>query len=474
MASVERLSGDPDSLRPGDTEHLPPLLADRSFWGLAITQFLGAFNDNLYKQLILLLAVPAVAGAALLAAEVAPPAGAAEPSSDVQGWALLVFSIPFVLFSGFAGYLSDRYSKQPIIVLCKLAEIGVTLLALVAFLLYDTTHMLGTWTVLFLMGTHSAFFGPGKYGILPEIFRPRDLARANGIILMTTFLAIIFGTVAAGALHDHLVGESGSAHNLWIASLVCIGIAVAGTLSALLIRRTPAAQPTLPLTRDALGVSHEIRRVLASDRPLLIALFASCVFWLVAGLAMPTINSLGVTQLGLDKTATSLLTASIAIGIMAGAILAGWVSRFGKTDHLVTIGLWGILGSLIALGLWHGNATHVLGYYGSVVALIALGVFSAIYSVPLQVFLQQRPPSAIKGRMIATMNQANFVGILLAGPLYQLFERFAAWTGSPISSVFWMIGLLVLPLAIFYRLNSNAEQGLADSLSAPTLEIVES
>ena len=433
---------------------LPPLLADSSFWGLAITQFLGAFNDNLYKQLILLLAVPLVAGAAMV--EAAQAADAAAPSSDVQGWALLVFSLPFVLFSGYAGYLSDRFSKQPIIFLCKVAEIGVTLLALVAFLLYDVLNVYGTWTVLFLMGTHSAFFGPGKYGILPEIFRPCDSARANGIILMTTFLAIIFGTVTAGALHDRLVGEDGSAHDLWIASLVCVGIAVAGTLAALLIRRSPPAHPSLALTGDAWLVSHEMRRLLTADRPLLIALFASCVFWLVAGLAMPTINSLGVTQLHLDKTATSLLTASIAIGIMAGAVFAGWFSRFGKTDRLVSVGLWGILVSLVALGMWHGKATHVLGQYGSTVALIALGVFSAIYSVPLQVFLQQRPPAALKGRMIATMNQANFVGILLAGPLYQLFERIAAWTGSPISSVFWMIGLLVLPLALFYKLDSEA------------------
>ena len=444
------------ALEAVEKSELPPLLQDKSFWGLAITQFLGAFNDNLYKQLILLLAVPVVAGAALVAADAAGAAGGGEPSSDVQGWALLVFSIPFVLFSGVAGYLSDRFSKQPIILLCKVAEIGVTLLALVAFLMYDTTGMLGTWTVLFLMGTHSAFFGPGKYGILPEIFRAQDLARANGIILMTTFLAIIFGTVAAGGLHDFLVGGTGSVQNLWIASLVCIGIAVAGTLSSLLIRRTPAAQPTLPLTGDAWLVSHEIRSVLANDRPLLVALLASCVFWLVAGLAMPTINSLGLTQLGLDKTRTSFLTASIALGIMAGAILAGWISRFGKTDRLVTVGLWGILGSLIALGMWQGEATHILGQGGSICALIALGVFSAIYSVPLQVFLQQRPPPAIKGRMIATMNQANFVGILLAGPLYQLFERFAAWSGAPISSVFWMIALLVLPLAIFYRLDSQA------------------
>lgn len=137
---------------------------------------------------------------------------------------------------------------------------------------------------------------------------------------MSTFLAIIFGTVAAGALFDGLVGDNGATHNLWIGSLVCAGIAVVGTISASFIRRTPVAMPGLPLTADVWGVAREVRQVLANDRPLLSALLASCVFWLVAGVAMPTINSLGLTQLNLDKTKTSLLTASIAIGIMGGAI----------------------------------------------------------------------------------------------------------------------------------------------------------
>ena len=439
-------AGQATSADPKDAR--PVLMKDPSFWGLAVTQFLGAFNDNLYKQLVLLLAVP-VGAAALMNGE-------AQKGADLQGWALFLFSIPFVLWSGFAGYLSDRYSKQPIIWMCKVAEIGIALLALVAFLCYDWSHMIGTWTVLFLMGTHSAFFGPGKYGILPELFRAKDLATANGIILMSTFLAIIFGTVAAGALFDNLVGENGATHNLWIGSLVCAGIAIVGTISASFIRRTPVAMPGLPLTPDVWGVAREVRQVLWNDRPLLVALLASCVFWLVAGLAMPTINSLGLTQLHLDKTKTSLLTASIAIGIMAGAVLAGLISRMGKTDRLVSVGLWGILGALIALGFWRAGGDQVIGMGGSIVALIGLGIFSAIYSVPLQVFLQQRPPAEIKGRMIATMNQANFVGILIAGPLYQLFERLSAWSGAPISSVFWMIAALVLPLAIFYRLDSNA------------------
>ncbi len=155
-----------------DCEHLPPLYRDASFWGMTITQFLGAFNDNLFKQLMLLLALKV-------------------SLADRQPLAMLVFSAPFLLFSGFAGFLSDRYSKRWIIVLSKIAEIAAMLLGMVGFFFYDKVGFTGLLVVLFLMGTQSAFFGPGKYGILPEMLRTSDLPRANGIILMTTFLAII-------------------------------------------------------------------------------------------------------------------------------------------------------------------------------------------------------------------------------------------------------------------------------------------
>lgn len=461
----------------------PSLFVNRSFWGVTCTQFLGAFNDNLYKQLMLLLAISMplamVAGGSALdsavgeqvaaeqvaaeqvAAEqvagqpaVAQPAAAA-PASDVQGWATLVFSLPFVLFSGFAGYLSDRFSKTPIIVLCKVAEIAVMLLGLLAFFYYDLLGMAGTWIVLFLMGTQSAFFGPGKYGILPELFSHRELPRANGIILMTTFLAIIFGTVLAGVLKELLTGEDGSNSSLWMALLVCVGLAAVGTLTALFIRKVPAAQPEIRLTADCFAISRDVFAMLKADRVLLGALLVSSVFWLVSGLAVPTVNRLGLDLLQKDATLTSLLTAAIALGIMPGAIFAGFLCRKGYGDLSVSLGLWGILGSLVALGLWTGAGQHLLGYYGSLAALISMGVFAAIFAIPIQVFLQERPPANLKGRMIATMNQANFIGILISGPLYQLFEWISRLAGWPICSVFLMMGLLVLPLAAFYRLRTT-------------------
>ncbi len=447
----QELSGQPAEHGSQDRDERPDLLADRSFWGINLTQFLGAFNDNVYKQLVLLLALPTAAAA-----------------SDMQGWATFTFSLPFVLFSPFAGYLSDRFSKTPIIVYCKVAEIAVMLLGMLAFLFYQSWGMLGTWTVLFLMGMHSTFFGPGKYGILPELFRPKDLARANGLILMATFLAIIFGVICAGGLFDATVvkneqGEVVGMGQLWIGSLICVAIAVAGTLTSTFIGRTSAAQPEAVLTIRDFGISKEITDLFRHDRPLLVALLVSCVFWMVSSITMPTVNRLGVDMLKLSMANTGTLVGMIAVGIMLGGPLGGWLCRKFSNHRLVTTGLWGIVFSLTLLGVWQSgeNGDQLWLSSGAChVVLIGLGVSAAIYSIPLQVFLQERPPAALKGRMIATMNQANFAGMLIAGPLYQLFEQISRWMSWPVSSVFFMIALLVLPLAIFYRLGDQPTNAL--------------
>lgn len=449
--------------KPESTELASKLATNRSFWGMLLTQFLGAFNDNVYKQLVLLMAMPValVAGAATADATVAGEGAAASlKGSDLQGWATFVFSLPFVLFSGYAGYLSDRFSKTPIIIFSKVAEIVIMLLGLFAFLFYDFFGFYGTWIVLFLMATQSTFFGPGKYGILPELFHPKALPRANGLMVMTTFLAIIFGVVFAGALYDRLVPEVTppnlpSFKLLWLGSLVCIVLAILGTLTSWLVRWVKPAQPDAKFTWDTLAISQDIQNLLWRDRPLLLALLVSCVFWMVSSMAMPTVNRLGAGPLALNKAQTGVLVGLIAIGIMFGAPLGSFLLRFTTSKKLVTGGLWGIVAFLIALSLWNGNGRPLLGDFGCRIALVGIGVSAAIYSIPLQVFLQERPPDELKGRMIATMNQGNFLGMMISGPIYQLFEWISTALNIPINSVFFMIALLILPLAIFYRLDAN-------------------
>jgi MFS family permease len=420
----------------------PPLFRDRSFWGMTATQFLGAFNDNLFKQLMLLLAIPVGAAAARKA--------------DEQGLATMIFSLPFVLFSGFAGYLSDRYSKRTMIVLCKVAEIGIMLLGMLGFLAYGTTGYRGLLMVLFLMGTHSTFFGPGKYGILPELFREQDLPRANGVILMTTFLAIIFGTASAGFLGDLLYDAAGQRvpERLWNGSLACIGIAICGTLTSLLVRPVPPAVPHLAFQPSSLLVPPDTRALLIADRPLLVALLVSSMFWLVSGVAMQSVNSLGMTQLGVGERRTSLLTAVIGLGIAAGAVLAGRLSR-GKADfRLVTWGGWGMVVGMLVMALSlpaAGGYRHVLGYAGSFPVLVLLGMAAGMFAIPVQVFLQSRPPEDQKGRLIAVMNLTNFIAILLSGAIYMAFDRLIEALHWPRSVLFAFNAMLILPVALFYR-----------------------
>jgi MFS family permease len=424
-------------------EASPRLYADHSFWGMTATQFLGAFNDNLFKQLMLLLAIPIGAEAATKA--------------DEQGFATMVFSLPFVLFSGLAGYLSDRFSKRTVIVLAKGAEIAIMLLGMLAFLEYEHFGYRGLLVVLFLMGTHSAFFGPGKYGILPELFRKSDLPRANGVILMTTFLAIILGTASAGVLGSVLGEEGGHRvpQRLWLGSAVCMGIAVVGTITALLIRRTPPAAPNLRFEPSTLAIPPETRALLMRDPPLLAALLVSCMFWLVSGVAMQSVNSLGMVQLGVGEKWTSIMTAVIGLGIAVGAVLAGKLSQ-GKADfRIVTWGGIGMIAALLllAISIPEGGRQyeHLLGFRGSVPVLVLLGMSAGLFAIPVQVFIQTRPPDAQKGRMIAVMNVANFIAILLSGAIYMFFDRVVTAWDLPRSLLFLLCALLIIPVVILYR-----------------------
>ncbi|MEK0425114.1 MAG: Lysophospholipid transporter LplT [Planctomycetota bacterium] len=425
-----------------ESEPTESLLANRSFWGLAITQFLGAFNDNLYKQLMLLMAIGGVAGVT---------------KDDRQGWATLAFSLPFVLFSGVAGYLSDRNSKSKIIFICKVAEIAITLLAVVAFLMYGNLGDFGTWTVLVLMGIHSTFFGPAKYGILPELFHHKHLPRANGLILMSTFLAIILGVVLAGAIKDALVvkdaaGKEDYSH-LWIGSLACALVALVGTLTSLFVRYTAPVQPQARFQMVDSIVPKPIVSLLGKDRPLLLALVVSSVFWLVGGLVMPVVNRMGKDQLHQADTKTSVLTAGLAIGIIIGAISANLILKRMPKDKQVTLGVLIMIVSMCMVSIWKPNGDVLLGYNGTFLGLIVAGIGAAVFVIPIQVFLQERPPLELKGRLIGTMNFANFIGILLAGPIYQLLiwvaESCLAW---PVSSVFAMMAAMLVPILVFYRL----------------------
>jgi acyl-[acyl-carrier-protein]-phospholipid O-acyltransferase/long-chain-fatty-acid--[acyl-carrier-protein] ligase len=449
----------------------PSLWRDISYHGMNFTQFFGAFNDNLFKQLVLLICVDYFH----------------ETGHDEQGKALLMFALPFVLFSGFAGYLSDRMPKVRIIRAMKVAEIGVMTAGFLA--LHAITGRI-EWllAVVFLMGTHSAFFGPPKYGILPELFRERDLPQVNGMIQMTTFLSIILGMALASFIKEWFNDR------LWVGSAACIGIAVTGTLTSLVIRRTPIAKPGLKFDPSALFISQETGRMLRADRPLFQVLLISSLFWFLGGVIQPSVNAFGKLQMGYGDGRTGLLAVCMAIGIMVGCLWAGGAARGKIRTGFVKLGAWGIvacLGGLAAIG----SATGVSSVHSETtpgastsgeskttssapraeaserapeslgqmlepsstfevvcrVLLVGVGFFAGFFYVPLAVIMQVRPPAEQKGRMIGAMNLVNWIGIMLAAVFYLVVIEVCKLVEIRVSWIFAMSAAVMVPVAMFYR-----------------------
>lgn len=438
---------------------IPPLLRDKSFWGMSVTQFLGAFNDNVFKQLLLLIATPT-------AAMVAAAKAAGEPlPEDYQGTAMTVFAVAILMMSGFAGWLADRFSKRTIIISSKAAEVLIMGLGMIGFYFFDLIGLTGMFVVLFLMGVQTAFFGPPKYGILPETIHDRDLPQANGIFLMFTFVAIIFGTVLAGLVKElsndrDLFDANGAVIGveegmpIWIISGVCVLIAAVGTATSFLVRKVRAANPDAGLGWSDFLVPPESIALVKRDRELLFALMVTSSFWLLGSIVQQAVNALGKTQLGLGDGPTSLLAAMLGVGIPIGCLIGGKLSAGRINPRVVTGGAIGIVVSLALLSLQGGpeaNNNHLLGFYGSIPVLVAAGISTGIFIVPIQVAVQALPPADEKGRMIALMNQVNWIGIIVGAQLYNVSLWLCEKYNQPLNMTFAIGALVMLPIALFYR-----------------------
>ncbi len=429
-----------DSTKPSTPE--PPtatraLFANRSFVGLLATQFLGAFNDNVYKQMVLLLCLDYKKLWNL-------------PEDKYQPIATALFTIAFLAFSGFAGFLSDRFRKRNIIVLCKFAEILVMISGLIALLSapIGSVHLLTSLIIVLLfMGAHSAFFGPSKYGVLPEMLPESQLPAANGWVQMTTFLAIIFGIALAGTLKDLVVDR------LWIISAICIGIAILGTITAHFIRSRPPAQANLKFSPSCLLIESSAWKLVRSDRTLQIVLLVYSIFWFAGGVVLPTVNEIGKSQLGWSDGLTSGINACMAFGIGIGCGISGWLSRSRVAFSLVRLGGFGTglafaaVAAIAASNMGPDAKKAAMG-----VSLFIAGGFAGLLAVPLQVFLQARPPADQKGRVLGAMNLFTWIGILISTVFYYacnfILTKMAlppCWTLAALAPIMLGIGCFFWP-----------------------------
>jgi acyl-[acyl-carrier-protein]-phospholipid O-acyltransferase/long-chain-fatty-acid--[acyl-carrier-protein] ligase len=347
------------------------------------TQFLGAFNDNLFKFVVTMAAAGATVGTD------------ANRAVSIAG---IVFVAPFLLFSGYAGQLADGFSKRSVLVVTKSMEILATGLALVAFTIGRLELL---YVTLFLLATQATFFSPAKYGILPEILPDRDLSRANGLLEMSTFVAIVAGAAVGSFLFDRWQSS------LWMVGVLVLAIAVAGLVASFGIPAVKAAAPQRRVSWNPFAEIVSGLKELAADRVLGLTVTGLSYFWFLGALLQLVMVLFATQTLHLTGIWVGGVTAMAALGIGIGSIAAGRLSGDKVELGLAPIGACGMGLSAIALSRC---ATP-----GTAAVMLALAGFSGgLFAVPLNAVLQQRAEAGEKGRLQATNNFGNMIGVALA------------------------------------------------------------
>lgn len=375
------------------------LLRERRFLPLFVTQALGAFNDNLFKNALVI----------LITFRLAALAGV--DSGVMVTVAAGIFILPFFLFSATAGQLADHYDKARMIRLVKLVEILLMLAAALGFYLDSLYFLLA---VLFLMGSQSAFFGPLKYSILPEHLDDDELIAGNGLIQAATFLAILLGTLVGGLL---ILSDSG---RIGI-SLMVVTIAAAGWLASREIPVTRVAAPDLRVSINFLWETWLIVRHAASRREIFLPTLAVSWFWLVGATFLAQMPNLGKLVLRGDEVLVTLLLLAFSVGIGVGSMLCNRLLRGALRTTFVPLGALGI--TLFSLDLHFSAAAFVAAEQSVTVTLVQfvaewrgvrvlldlfmIALAGGVYIVPLNALIQARSNPAHRARNIAALNVLN-------------------------------------------------------------------
>lgn len=379
------------AFQPADT------LRSRTFSGLIVAQFLAGFNDQAIHAASMFYAIHQGILTEAQAISLMP----------------ILFYAPWAIFCTLAGYFADRFSKTTALVTWKVAEIVIALVALSGFYLGAVLHEpAGAWLVLsavFLMGTHAAFFAPAKYGAMPEILQPHVLSRGNGILESTTFLAAILGTVSGGLLSYWFREQE------YFIGVILLVLAIIGAIASFMIARLPAANPERRFPRNLFKPLFENLGTLLRSKPLILSVLGIAFFIFMVSYMRAAMYMHGQTRNPRwDEFKTSLVVATVALGVGLGAPLAGFLSG-GKVElGLVPLGTLGMAGALTVAALvmdWTGGLVGVL---------VFLGFCSGFYMVPLYTLLQHRAPKTSKGDLIATSNFINVTGAIAASLLFYL------------------------------------------------------
>ena len=372
------------------------LLGKRRFLPFFITQSLGAFNDNIFKQSLIL--------AILYKLSID-----GDRSIYVNLCALL-FILPFFLFSALAGQFGEKYPKDKLIRIIKFGEIVIMVVGAAGFLFNHLELMLAA---LFAMGTHSALFGPVKYSILPQHLRESELVGGNALVEMGTFLAILAGTISAGIMMSN-------PHYAPIVASAMVLVACLGYLASRGIPSAPAACPDMRLNWNIFSESWATLKLgLGQTKAVSRSIVGNSWFWFVGAIYLTQIPAYAKDFLYGDETVVTLILTVFSIGIAAGSMLCERLSGRKVEIGLVPFGSMG----LTVFGLllwWHSgdfvqnvqanNWLAVLGYaqaWWVLLDILGIGVFGGFYIVPLYALIQSRTSENERSRVIAANNILN-------------------------------------------------------------------
>jgi 1-acyl-sn-glycerol-3-phosphate acyltransferase len=379
------------------------LLGKRRFAPFFWTQALGAFNDNAFRNALVML--------------VAFQMGLDDHTVSLYtNLAPALFIIPFFLFSATAGQLAEKYEKSRIIRYIKLFEIGAMVLAAIGFTMHHTSLLL---IVLFLMGLHSTMFGPIKYAILPQTLRQGELVGGNGLIETGTQLAILIGMIAGSALMQ--VAGIGTL----LAGALTIAVAVTGYLASRAIPPAPATAPELKFNWNPFSETARVLGITRRDRAVFNAVLGISWFWFFGTVLVAQLPNYTKLNLGGDGSVNILVLTLFSIGTGIGSLLCERMSGRRVEVGLVPLGAFGLTAFGIDLffarpgvALIHGldwlSFLRAAGSWRVALDLTLIGMFAGFYVVPLFAFIQSRTPRDQLSRVIAGNNIINALLICCA------------------------------------------------------------
>ncbi len=409
------------------------LFGERRFLPFFCAQLLGAFNDNLYKNaLVILVTFQAASWTSM------DPALLANVAAGL-------FILPFVLFSALGGQMADRFDKAVLIRVIKFAEIPIMGLAGLGFARGDVTLLMAA---LFLMGTQSAFFGPVKYAILPQVLREKELIGGNALVETGTFLAILAGTLCAGLLAAG--GDRG------VILTTVLAVALVGFAASLWVPRTGPASPGLRLDWNPLTAALGNVRYARASRPVFLSILGISWFWAYGAAVLAQLPSLASAVLGGNEQVVTALLSVFSVGVGAGSLLCERLS-----GHKVEIGLvpFGSIGlTLFGVDLYLVTHDFPAGQALTPLALLAqpdgwrvyadlalIGLFGGLYIVPLYATVQLRSDAAERSRIISANNILNALFMVAAA----LFAALALAQGVTLPQVILAFALMNAAVAVY-------------------------